>query len=117
MIGSWALVLAFPARTFLTSKSYSAFMLIEPNEHYWATGFLVAFLLGVAGCWASFPGVTRSSWVGWLRIAAALILGVNHGMIGLLMFRSNPLGTGTGIYLIVMVGAYLLAAVEAHRGP
>ena len=111
----WATVLYLPPPTFATGAAYRQFAAIVPNEEFWATGFLFAGLLGMAGCWAAFPRPGVRTWRVWLSVASGIILAVNHGMIALLMAEGNLAGTGWLVYTLVMLLSYALAAVEASR--
>ena len=106
MMAWWAGLLALPIDTFDSAPGYAAFQRICPDENYWATGFGITALFGIWGL------MTRLNWV---RVSSTLLLGINHGMIAILMARGNHVGTGQGIYAIIMLMAYALAAREAHR--
>lgn len=115
MVAWWAIILAWPVATFPTSRSYAEFARICPDERYWACGFTVAATIGICGCWASWPARTPTRQRSIVRASSALLLGLNHGIIALLMVRANPASTGTGIYVLIMLMAYLLAISEAER--
>ena len=106
IVAWWCALLAYPVDTFDSARGYAAFQRICPDEHYWATGF------GVAAAFGAWGLVTRHQ---WLRVSSTLWLGLNHGMIAVLMARGNPLGTGQGVYAIIMLMAYALAAREVYR--
>jgi hypothetical protein len=107
MMSWWAGVLMLPFDTFNgAGTAYSAFQAIWPDEKYWAVGFGIASLFGAWGL------LTRKQWV---RVSSTLWLGLNHGLIAILLARGNPIGTGQGMYAIIMLMAYALAAREAMR--
>lgn len=115
VVAGWAIILWLPLDTFGNSNSYARFRAINPNETYWATGFALASLVGALGCWAARPRIPPVAWHGPVRMLSAALLGINHGMIALLMGTSNPASTSTATFVPIMVAAWALAAVEADR--
>lgn len=113
----WAFILVLPVPTFAISQSYSSFVRISPDEDFWAFGYGFASLCGAFGCWASWPPRLRRDTFRQqaIRMTAAVVLAIVHGITAVLMFQGAKGGTGPGIYVLIMCSAYLLLRAEYER--
>lgn len=93
----WGVVLFLPGNTMSVSPSYDIFLSLA-NEQVWGVFFISS---GAFGLWAVFSKTTE------VRIVAAMLLSVMHGMVAMLLVLGNPFNTGTGTYAIIAVAVSL----------
>lgn len=117
MLVWWALVLAYPASTFSVGASYAVYARICPDERFWACGYGIAALVGAIGTFAAWPPRVQIDPLrfGGLRMGSASLTASVHGMNAIFMLEAAPTGTGSGMYAIIMCGAWLLLRSEYER--
>lgn len=91
----WALILAWPGDSFMTSLSYRA-MDHFADELWWA---------GAAAILALLPVLAFVARRVWLRLVAMILHVGWWSFIATMIFSSNPASTGWGIYALLAVSA------------
>lgn len=91
----WALILAWPADSFMTSLSYRTMDHIA-DELWWA---------GAAAILAALPVIALLAHRVWLRLLAALCHVGWWSFIATMILISNPASTGWGIYALLAFSA------------
>ncbi|MDB5371806.1 MAG: hypothetical protein JWP04_448 [Belnapia sp.] len=107
-VPAWfCLVLSWRGDTFATGGGAFVAMAAVASEHTWALVSGIVAVMGGSAWW------TRS-WPIW--VGSTVILSAWHGLVALLVFQANPIGTGAGTYALLALAATIkvMRPVEAH---